>query len=99
MNNFSFPNTAPVTLHDGSQVGRSFYNRIKLAAKSGALKMRPDVPMTLRKICGDAVWLTLDGGEVSLAGRCGVTMARSDHSLLRLLDERDGRNARLYVLR
>lgn len=99
MKNLSFPNTAPVTLHDGSQVGRSFYNRIKLAAESGVQKMRPGVPTTLRKICGEGLWLTLGGGEVSLAGRCGVTMAGNDQSPLLLLDERDNRNARLYVLR
>ena len=99
MNNFTFSKTTPVTLHDGSQVSRRFYKRIKLAVESGVPKMRPGVPTTLRKICGDAIWLTLDGGEVSLAGRCGVTMAGNDQSPLRLLDERDGRNARLYVLR
>jgi len=99
MKKLSFSSTTPVTLHDGCQVGRSFYNRIKLAAESGVQKMRPGVPTTLRKICGDAIWLTLDGSEVSLAGRCGVTMAGNDQSPLRLLDERDGRNARLYVLK
>lgn len=99
MNNFSFPNATPVTLHDGSQVSRSFYNRIKLAAESGIPKIHPGVPTTLRKICGDGMWLTLGGREVSLAGLCGVTMAGNDKSPLLLLDERDGRNARLYVLK
>lgn len=99
MNNITLPSTTAVTLHDGSQVSRRFYTRIKLAAESGVQKMRPGVPTTFRKICGDAIWLTLDGGEVSLAGLCGVTMAGNDQSPLLLLDERDGRNARLYVLR
>ena len=99
MINFPLPNTETVILHDGSQANRGFYNRIKHAAEVGIKKMRPGVPMTFRKICGDAMWNTLVGGEVSLAGLCGVTMAHNDPSPLRLLNERDGRNARLYVLK
>jgi hypothetical protein len=99
MNNFSLPNETPVTLHDGSQVSRSFYDRIKLAAEAGIPKMHPDVPTTLRKICGKGMWLTLGKREVPLAGLCGVTMAGNGDLPLTLLDERDGRNARLYVLK
>ena len=99
MNNPPLPNTETVILHDGSQANRRFYNRHKHAAEAGIKKMRPEVPTTFRKICGDAMWNTLVGGEVSLAGLCGVTMAHNDPSPLRLLNERDGRNARLYVLK
>lgn len=99
MNNFSLPNAAPVTLHDGSQVNRGFYNRLKLAAESGIPKMRPAVPTTFRKICGEAIWRTLVGGSVSLAGLCGVTMARNGELALTVLDEKDGKNTRLYVLK
>jgi len=97
MNNFTFPNTAPVTLHDGSQVGRSFYNRIKRAAESGVSRMRPGVPTTLRKICGDGLWLSLGGRDVILAGLCGVTMVRNGELPMSLLDQHDGQNARRYV--
>ena len=99
MNNPPLPKTETVILHDGSQANRGFYNRLKHAAEAGVKKMRPEVPMTFRKICGDAMWQTLVGGEVSLAGLCGVTMARNGDLRLTVLEKRDEKNARLYVLK
>ena len=91
-------NTDSVTLHDGSLVDRRFYNKLKLAAEIGITKMKPGIPATFRKICGESVWLTLGCGEVILAGLCGVTLVRNDELPLTLLEYRDAQNARLYML-
>jgi hypothetical protein len=99
MNNFPVTKSEPVTLHDGSKASRVFYTRIKQAAELGIQKMRAGVPTTLRKICGNGIWRTLVGGEVSLAGLCGVTMARKGELPLTLLGEKDAKNARLYLLK
>ena len=87
-----------ITLHCGTEVSTDFYNRNKEAALLGIRKMQPGQKWTFRKICGEAHWLTLDVSETSLAGLCGVTMAKRDELRLDLAGK-DDQHAQLYVLK
>ena len=87
-----------ITLHCGTEVSISFYNRNKQAALMGVRKMQPGQKWTFRKICGKAHWLTLNVGEPSLAGLCGVTMTMR-YELPLDLAGKDDRHAQLYVLK
>ena len=96
MKNLKLPNSDPVVLHDGSIVSADFYQRNKAAAEAGIPKLKADQKRTFRQICGKAHWLTLDKGEVSLAGLCGLTMALR-YELQLIPAGKTAKNAQLYL--